>query len=143
MENDASIGHSSQPAKLMAGASQFGSIPTFSASKIGSKMVHWGWLFGAYLGGLMTAWVYGTYLIHKQRRMRQRWMEKNADLEDIEVVMGNNGRAYFYRGEDLMTASLLDEDTIDVETIAKVDFDNIDVEEMMLVSNVIELLKTR
>lgn len=106
-------------------------------------MIHWGWLFGAYLGGLFTAWVYGTYLIHKQRRMRQEWMEKNADLEDIEVVMGGNGRAYFYRGEDLMTASLLDEDTIDVETIAKVDFDNIDVEEMMLVSNVIELLKTR
>lgn len=106
-------------------------------------MVHWAWIFGAYLGGLMTAWVYGTYLIHKQSRMRQEWMEKNADLEDIEVVMGGNGRAYFYRGEDLMTASLLDEDTIDVETIAKVDFDNIDVEEMMLVSNVIELLKTR
>ena len=106
-------------------------------------MVHWAWIFGAYLGGLFTAWAYGTYLIRKQRRMRQEWMKKNADLEDIEVVMGNNGRAYFYRGGDLMTASLLDEDTIDVETIAKVDFDNIDVEEMMLVSNAIELLKTR
>ena len=143
MENDASIGHSSQPAKLMAGASQFGSIPTFSASKIGSKMVHWAWIFGAYLGGLMTAWVYGTYLIQKKKRLRQRWMEENADLENIKVVIGNNGRAYFYRGGDLMTASLIDENTINTETIAKVDFDNIDIEEMMRVSNAIELLKTR
>ena len=42
-----------------------------------------------------------------------------------------------------MTASLIDENTINTETIAKVDFDNIDIEEMMRVSNAIELLKTR
>ena len=105
-------------------------------------MVPWQWLLVTFLGGLATAWCIGFVSLKQKEREAAKWREEHADLVNVQVAIAKNGVVYFYRDGNLMTAALADEETIDLTTMKKVDFENATVEEMLQISNAIEVLST-